>query len=154
RYGHHDVRLQAWTGAGQNAATLRTDPRAEKRSWNRSLAYLHPDTRERGNWEEGKGPIFGMWDWNGGHVTPSGLPRLKVMAAAGMESSMNTFTGTHVPTEEKAFLESIGAKSFFLAYQLSMTKDTLGGKDWDPKKPAKMQKALIDWLKKQPMATP
>ena len=64
---------------------------------------------------------------------------------------MGSFETTTYPAEEKAFLESIGARTHFLAYQLAMTKDTLGGKEWDPKKPAEMQKALIDWLKKQPM---
>src|SRR5262249_25696190 len=63
RYGHHAVRLQVRTGAGGNPEALRSDPKVETRLWNRSLAYLHPDTRERGNWEEDKGPIFGFWDW-------------------------------------------------------------------------------------------
>jgi hypothetical protein len=139
RYGHHAVELKI-KSAG------------EERTQTRGLAYLHPDTRERGNWAEGKGPIFGMWDWNGGHQTLSGLDRLKVLAALGMESSMGSFT--HLPAEDQKYLESIGAKSFFLAYQLAMTKDTLGGKEWDPKKPAEMQKALITWLKKQPYTKP
>jgi hypothetical protein len=151
RYGHHDVRLRVWTIAGKQEDAS-ADPKGEKRTWNRSLSWLHPDTRERGNWEEGKGPIFGFWDWNGGHVTPSGLPRLKVMAAAGMESSMGSFETGSLPPAERSFLESIGARTHFLAYQLAMNKGTLGGKEWDPKKPAEMQKALIDWLKKQPMA--
>jgi hypothetical protein len=139
RYGHHDVALKI-----QSAG--------EERTQTRSLAFLHPDTRERGNWAEGKGPIFGMWDWNGGHVTISGLDRLKVLAQVGMESSMGSFA--HLPPEDQKFLESIGAKSFFLAYQLAMTKDTLGGKEWDPAKPAEMQEALIKWLKTQPYIKP
>ena len=139
KYGYHAVELKITDDSGV-------------RTQRRSLAYLHPDTRERGNWEEGKGPIFGMWDWNGGHVTPGGMNRLKVMAAAGMESSMGSFT--HLPKDEQKYLESIGAKSFFLAYQLAMTKDTLGGKQWDPKKPVEMQTALIKWLKSQPLAKP
>ncbi len=146
RYGHHDVQLK-----------IRTTPvekkgEAEERIQTRSLAYLHPDTRERGNWAEGKGPIFGMWDWNGGHLTISGLDRLRVLAQVGMESSMSSFA--HLPAEDQKFLESIGAKSFFLAYQLAMTKDTLGGKEWDPTKPAEMQAALIKWLKSQPYTKP
>jgi hypothetical protein len=139
KYGYHVVELKI-SGDGQ-PRTLR-----------RSLAHLHADTRERGNWEEGRGPIFGFWDWNGGHETPGGLPRLQVMAAAGMESSMNSFT--HLPPAEQRFLESIGAKSFYLAYQLSMGKHSLGGKEWDPKKPAEMQAALLAWLKAQPLAKP
>lgn len=137
KYGHHAVELKI-TSNGETQTQRRT------------LAHLHPDTRERGNWEEGKGPIFGLWDWNGGHGTPSGLPRLKVMAAAGMESAMVSFASFR--PEEKAYLESIGAQSFFVAYQLSMNKRTLGGKEWDPTKAAEMQRALIDWLKSQPMA--
>jgi hypothetical protein len=139
RYGYHSVELRI-RSAG------------EERTQTRSLAFLHPDTRERGNWAEGKGPIFGMWDWNGGHLTISGLDRLRVLAQVGMESSMGSFS--HLPAEDQKYLESIGARSFFLAYQLSMTKDTLGGKEWDPKKPAEMQEALIKWLKTQPYTKP
>src|SRR5262249_34597650 len=108
----------------------------------------------RGNWKEGKGPIFGFWDWNGGHITPSGLPRLKVMAAAGMESSMNSFAGASYSAEDRAFLKSIGAQTHFLAYQLSMGKHSLGGEEWAQKKRAEMQKALIAWLKSEPMSKP
>jgi hypothetical protein len=135
RYGYHAVDLKI-----KSAGEIRTQTR--------SLAFLHPDTRERGNWAEGKGLIFGMWDWNGGHLTISGLDRLRVLGALGVESSMGYFTS--LPAEDQKYLESIGAKSFFLAYQLAMTKDTLGGKEWDPKKPAEMQAALIKWLKTQP----
>jgi len=139
RYGHHAVELTIGSTG-------------EERTQTRSLAFLHPDTRERGNWAEGKGPIFGMWDWNGGHLTISGVDRLRVLSQVGMESSMGSFT--HLPAEDQKYLESIGAKSFFLAYQLAMTKDTLGGKEWDPKKPAEMQEALIKWLKSQPYTKP
>jgi hypothetical protein len=139
RYGYHGVKL-----------TIRAA--GESHTQTRSLAFLHPDTRERGNWAEGKGLIFGMWDWNGGHLTLGGLDRLRVLAAVGMESSMGSFT--QLPAEEQKYLESIGAKSFFVAYQLSMTKDTLGGKEWDPTKPAEMQAALIKWLKQQPYTKP
>jgi hypothetical protein len=137
---------------GRHAVELKINSGPETRRQQRGLAYLHPDTREHGDWEEGKGPIFGLWDWNGGHGTPGGLPRLKVMAATGMESAMTSFT--HLPAEEQKYLESIGARSFFVAYQLAMNKTTLGGKEWDPKKPAEMQEALIKWLKSQPMAKP
>jgi hypothetical protein len=139
RHGHHAVELKI-RSAG------------EERTQTRSLAFLHPDTRERGSWAEGKGPIFGMWDWNGGHQTIRGLDRLRVLGAVGMESSMGSFA--ELPAEDQKYLESIGAKSFFLAYQLSMNKDTLGGKEWDPKKPAEMQEALIKWLKTQPYTRP
>jgi hypothetical protein len=138
KYGHHDVELKVVDPAGGPPHTVR-----------RTLAYLHPDTRERGNWKEGKGPIFGLWDWNGGHGTPKGLDRLRVMATAGMESAMTSFVA--YPPEEKAFLESIGAQSFFLGYQLAMNKVNLGGKEWDPMKPAEMQAALIEHMRKSPL---
>lgn len=139
RYGYHAVELKIRSGGEEHTQT-------------RSLAFLHPDTRERGNWEEGKGLIFGMWDWNGGHQTVSGLDRLRILAQVGMESSMGSFT--HLPPEDQKYLESIGAKSFFLAYQLNMGKPVLGGKEWDPTKPAEMQEALIKYLKSQPIAKP
>jgi hypothetical protein len=139
RYGHHAVELKVRTGR-------------EVQTQRRALAFLHSDTRERGDWEEGKGPIFGLWDWNAGHLTPGGMPRLRVMAQAGMESAMISFT--QLPKEEQDFLASIGAKSFFIAYQLSMGEHSLGGKKWDPSKPAEMQAALVKWLKDQPMARP
>lgn len=121
----------------------------------RSLAYLHPDTRERGNWEEGKGPIFGFWDWNGAHITMSGVPRLQVMGAAGAESKMSSFyteplkDGDLYPDADKKYARDHKWVTFFHAYQLSMGKHILGV-DWDPSKPAEMQKALIAGLKKQP----
>ncbi len=139
KHGYHDVELRINSGG-------------EIRIQKRSLAYLHPDTRERGNWEEGKGPIFGMWDWNGGHLTLSGMDRLRVMAPLGVESSMGSFVD--LPKEEQDFLASIGAKSFFVAYQLTMGKHSLGGREWDPTKPAEMQEALIKWLKSQSCAKP
>src|SRR6185436_4325328 len=78
RYGHHAVELKIHSGG-------------EMHTQLRSVSFLHPDTRERGNWAEGKGPIFGMWDWNGGHQTIGGIDRLKVLGALGMESSMGSF---------------------------------------------------------------
>ena len=139
KHGYHEVELKI-----HSAGEIRTQKR--------SLAYLHLDTRERGDWEEGKGPIFGMWDWNGSHLTLKGMDRLRVMAAVGTESSMGSFVD--LPKEEQDYLASIGARSFFLAYQLTMNKDTLGGKEWDPTKPAAMQEALVKWLKSQKMAVP
>lgn len=147
RYGYHAVELKI-----RSEPAERDNRVVQERTQTRSLAFLHPDTRERGNWEEGKGPIFGMWDWNGGHQTISGVDRLRVLAALGMESSMGSFA--QLPAEDQKFLESIGAKSFFLAYQLAMNKTTLGGKEWDPKQPAEMQEALIKWLKTQPYTKP
>ena len=81
-----------------------------------------------------------------------GMDRWHVMAALGVESSMSSFV--NLPKEEQDFLASIGAKSFFLAYQLRMDKDDLGGKEWDPSKPAEMQAALIKSIKSQKASIP
>jgi hypothetical protein len=142
KYGFHRVEMKVKDASGTHVQT-------------RSLALLHPDTRERGNWEEGRGSIYGFWDWGGGHVTPGGTNRLQVMNAAGAESKMTSFYGKMFdpkepyPEEDHKFARDHGMISYFHAYQLSMRKDLLGV-DWDPKKPAEMQAALIEALKKQP----
>ena len=40
---------------GYHEVELKIQSPGETRTQKRSLAYLHPDTRERGNWAEGKG---------------------------------------------------------------------------------------------------
>lgn len=142
RYGYHRVELRVRDAEGLCTRT-------------RSLAWLHGDTRERGDWQEGRGPIFGFWDWNGGHLTMSGAPRLEVMAAAGAESKMSPFYNELLPendlypTADMKFALEHKMVTFFHGYQLSMGKHILGV-DWDPTKPAEMQQALIAGLKKQP----
>ena len=141
RYGYHKVELRIADSRGVRTQT-------------RSLAYLHPDTRERGGWEEGQGPIFGFWDWGGGHVTPGGIPRLEVMVKAGAESSNRPLVEGRYPKEELAYAGRHGMVTHFLAYQLHMIKEHLDGVEWDPAKPDEMRKAVIDALRKSPMATP
>jgi hypothetical protein len=138
RYGYHDVKFTIDDGTGP-------------RTINRSLAFLHPDTRERGNWEEGKGPIFGFWNWNGGHITPSGIPYFDVMYKAGAESAMSPFVS--YPEEEKKWLQEHHFVTHFLAYQLSMIKEHIGV-EWDPTKPEEMKAAIIQSLKKSPLLQP
>ena len=107
-------------------STLKIDSAGETRTQTRSVAYLHPDTRERGGWDEGKGPIFGMWDWNGGHVT---MTRTRPAQSPRRSAAWNRRCriSPHLPDEDKKYLESIGAKSFFLGYQLVDGPHTLGG---------------------------
>lgn len=140
RYGHHDVKLTLKDSQGT-------------RTHERSLAFQHPDTRERGGWEEGKGPLFGFWDWGGGHVTPGGLERLEVAVAAGIESSMRPFATNQYKANELAFAEKHGMMTHYHSYQLSMHKGLLGV-EFDASKPAEMEAALIDALKKSPLTTP
>lgn len=77
-FGHHDVAVKIVDG-GQT----RVEPRG--------LAYLQPDTRERRDWDFGRGPLFGFWNWGGGHVTPSAEKQLLVMAKAGIESTPGSY---------------------------------------------------------------
>ncbi len=145
RYGYHKVKLVIQDQQGTRTQT-------------RSLAYLHPDTRERGSWEEGKGPLWGMWDWNGGHDTPKGLPRIEVAYAAGIESAMRPLLpkdaqGSGEPPEELALMEKYGWQTHYLAYQTSLNKSTLGV-DFDPSKPAEMESKYIEALRKTPYVTP
>ena len=145
RYGYHAVKLQTRDEQGTRTQT-------------RSLAYLHPDTRERDRWAEGKGPLWGMWDWNGGHETPSGIPRLEVAQAAGIESAMHPFVAKKdghggLSPEEIAFMERHNMTTHFLGYQLHMTKDFLGV-EWDASKPEEMKAAVVNGIKKSPWSTP
>lgn len=145
RYGFHEVKLIVHDQQGTRTQT-------------RSLAYLHPDTRERGNWEEGQGPLWGMWDWNGGHETPKGMQRLEVAIAAGIESAMRPLLpkdaqGSGEPAEELAVMEKFGWRTHYLAYQTGLNKGTLGV-DFDPSKPAEMEAKYIEAIRKTAMATP
>jgi hypothetical protein len=141
RYGYHDVKLQAHDEQGVRTQT-------------RSLAYLHPDTRERGGWEEGKGPLWGFWDWNGGHETPSGLSRLDVAIAAGIESSMRPLVAGQDTAKELSHAEKHGMLTHFLAYQLTPASKEFLGVDFDATKPDAMKAAIVEALRKSPMATP
>lgn len=77
-YGLHNVRLTIIDGE-------------QKWTETRDLAYLHADTRERGDWDFGRGPLFGFWNWGGGHLTPSGDKQLLAMAKAGIETTPGSF---------------------------------------------------------------
>ncbi|NQU10757.1 hypothetical protein HQ590_08205, partial [bacterium] len=60
-------------------------------TYRRNLAYLHADTRERGNWAEGKGALFGYNGWGGGHETPDASVDITVMGQAGAETSLASY---------------------------------------------------------------
>ncbi len=74
RYGHHTVELMV---EADNQVIWQEE---------RTLAYLRKDTRERGNWQMGCGPLFGFWFWRGAHGTPGDTNELLAMWEAGMET--------------------------------------------------------------------
>lgn len=93
-HGYHTVNLTVTDGK-------------KKITEQRSLAYLHADTRERGDWDFGRGPLFGFWNWGGGHHTPAADKQLLAMAKAGIESTPGSFedyTARH-GEEAKAVME-------------------------------------------------
>ncbi len=81
RYGYHDVVLTMKDGDA---------------TWTerRSLAWLQKDTRERGDWEPGRGATFGFWNWAGGHNTPSQAVQLELMSRLGAEWVNGHFSKT------------------------------------------------------------
>ncbi len=115
----------------------------------RNFAYLHPDTRERGNWSEGKGPIFGYWNWSGGHDTPDFKTELIVMAQAGAETNLSTFRSAS--PEIRQLAEKLGYVSYKafdggVIYINSFAYSY--APNYNPQNPEATQKWLIEELKK------
>lgn len=77
-YGLHQAKLTVTAGSQTQVET-------------RDFAYLHPDTRERGDWDFGRGPLFGFWNWGGGHHTPAADKQLLAMVKAGIEATPGSF---------------------------------------------------------------
>ncbi len=96
RFGYHDVTLTMKDG----------DAVWTER---RSLGLLQSDTRERGDWQPGRGPSFGFWDWAGGHVTPPHAVQLELMSKLGAEWVNGSFSKTD--EEGRAAAEKFGVAS-------------------------------------------
>ena len=121
----------------------------ETYSCSRNFAYLHPDTRERGNWSEGKGPIFGYWNWSGAHDTPDFKTELIVMAQAGAETNLSTYRKASPEIRELAEkLGYVSYKAFDGAVIYVNSFAYANAKYYDPTKPEETQKWLIEELKK------
>jgi len=137
-FGHHNAELTITVG---------------DKTWTEKFAfsYLHPDTRERGNWEEGRGPIFGYWDWGGAHYTHGGLNTLQVMTDAGAGSVNRSLAGSRYTEEERAYAEKRGMKTFFLSApsggSLLNYWDRRTKVKFDPKQPEKMAEKFLEIIK-------
>lgn len=122
-YGYHFVSLEVLDGG-------------QKQQEQRSMAYLHPDTRERGDWDFGRGPLFGFWNWGGGHNTPSGDKQLLVMAKAGIETTPGSYEeyvarmgddAKQIMEEYKLFtLKFAGAGDHYITAKFASELKTLG----------------------------
>ena len=139
RYGHHEVVL-----------TLRDG--AEEWVERRSLLYLRADTRERGGWDHGRGILFGMWNWRGGHDTPKGVDVMRMMVALGSESiSPRSLSAPYYDEEELAVAREAGMVCHQLtAYPtpsaMQFSPRTLGF-DFDPDRPEEMAEKLVAWVR-------
>jgi hypothetical protein len=80
RFGYHDVALTVHDG----------DQAFVER---RSLGLLQKDTRDRGDWEPGRGASHGFWNWAGGHHTPSQALQIEIMSRLGAEWVNGTIHG-------------------------------------------------------------
>jgi hypothetical protein len=139
KYGHHTVSVtmkdgdQTWTE-------------------HRSLAWLHPETREKGGWEDGRGPLLGYWAWGGAHYTPPQLDEMAVMAEAGAETCLGDLGGKHVPAEVKALAEKNGMITSLkfgshVMYYAAFSGAPLQDK-YDPKNPEATAAAFVEEIKK------
>lgn len=72
KFGYHDLTVTLRDGA---------DTWTEERGF----AFLHSDTRDR-DWQPGRGPLFGVWSYTPGHVTPPRTQCLEVMGQAGFQT--------------------------------------------------------------------
>lgn len=145
RYGLNDLSLTV--NAGTDSAT-----------YHRNLAWLHEDTRERGNWESGRGSIFGFWDWNGGHDTPESVLELPVMAALGGETSTMNYSKSF--PDEKSHstpeIQAIAKKNHFISeaafthtiMYITGFNEIPGVPLFDPAKPEESAANMIKAIKK------
>jgi hypothetical protein len=138
RYGLHELEVTVDAGG-------------EKPVYRRSLAYLHEDTREKEQWQHGRGPIFGYWAWGGGHDTPKADKEIAVMAAAGAETSTANYSLS--PPEIQALAEKhrfVSENAFFggSMYYAGFYQWYQGAPKWVPDDPEASGKNLIEALKK------
>ena len=100
KYGYHELTLTISDGN----RVIQTEKRG--------LALLHPDTREHGNWDRGRGPLFGFWNWRGGFDTPVDPIPLTLMGLAGAETDHGTAFDDKSSPETKAVAQKYGIKSY------------------------------------------
>ena len=123
---------------------------------NRSLAWLHPETREKGNWEDGRGPLLGYWAWGGGLYTPPQLEEMAVMAEAGAETCLGNLGAKHVSPEVKALAEKNGMITSLAFDAHVMYAAAFFGapfqEKYDPSKPEATAAAFLEEINKMRVA--
>ena len=78
----------------------------------RGFALLHPDTREHGGWDRGKGPLFGFWNWHGGFETPAEPIPMTLMGMAGAQTDHGTSFDDKTTPATKEIARKYAIKSY------------------------------------------
>lgn len=123
----------------------------QKSTYHRDFAYLHEDTRERGNWEHDRGAVFGYWGWGGGHDTPTADKEITVMGAAGAETSTANYQASAPEIRaiaEKNHFISEAAFSGGPMYWAGFYSWYSSAPKWDPADPEGSGQRLVEVLKK------
>jgi hypothetical protein len=135
RYGLQTLKIACAAG-GENYA------------YERNFAYLHPDTRERGDWAEGKGPIIGYWALGGGHDTPDALTELTVMSQLGAETSLSTFKTASPEIRALAMKMKFVSRQAFDMGAIYTNSFAFDDSKYDRKNPEATKQYLLQELKK------
>ncbi|MHB0940019.1 MAG: COG1470 family protein, partial [Armatimonadota bacterium] len=108
----------------------------------RDFAYLHPETRERGDWVKGKGAIFGAWNWGGGHDTPDFTTELAVMGQAGSETFCLTTFQNMKPEQIELARKYKFTSHVAFPHGVIYTNVALDPKKYDVSKPEAMKEVI------------
>ena len=140
---------------GYHAMTVTVNDGDGPRVNDGAMVLLHADTRDRGDWQAGRGLRFGFWDWRGGHKTLSGTNRLEVMYRTGAESAMRSFAKSD--DKEKQWLIDHKMQTPFL-YETAISPANLVKQkfkiDWDSGKPDEMTQLIDKALRESASSTP
>ena len=136
KYGLHYLQVTCATGKDTTTYT-------------RNFAYLHPDTRERGDWAEGKGPIIGFWTFGGGHDTPDLKTELTVMAQLGAETTLASFKGASPDVIELATRLKFTSRPAFDRGVIYVDSFAFDDAKYDRKNPEATKQYLLAELRKR-----
>jgi hypothetical protein len=136
------------TRFGLHYLTVACKVDGETATYTRNFAYLHPDTRERGDWAKGRGPILGYWSLGGGHDTPDAITELLVMSQAGAETSLNNFRRATKEVRDLATKLKFTSRQAFDMGAIYTDSFSFDEAKYDRKNPEATKKYLIEELGK------
>ncbi|MDA0840292.1 MAG: hypothetical protein O2857_21190 [Planctomycetota bacterium] len=131
KFGYHDIRFRLTDGDQVWTESL-------------SLANLHQDTRERGNWDVGRGSYFGAWCWGGGHYTPPHEKSTLILALAGGMGQGGSYQQASDEVKKVAEKYGMATLKHFAASDHWVTAATVG--ELRTKSPEEVVKKMIEGL--------